>query len=93
MKILLYAYCAAFLFVGSCAETKHSVKIDNLKKSIKLADSAQVVKYANTITQQELKDIVYEFASDEFFGREAGEEGQHKAAQYIKTFYVKNQIS
>ena len=92
MKILLYVYCAAFLFVGSCAETKHSVKIDNLKKSIQLADSIEVVKYANTITPQELKDIVYEFASDDFFGREAGEEGQHKAAQYIKTFYVNNQI-
>lgn len=92
MKLLLYVYSAFFLFVGSCAETKHSVKIDKLKKSIKIEDKNQVLNFANTITTNELKDIVYEFASENFEGRETGEEGQHKAANYIKDFYLANDI-
>ena len=93
MKFLLYFYSAAFILVGSCAQTKHSAKIQILKDNIKIEDSTLVVKYANTITTDELNKIVYEFASKEFQGREAGEEGQHKAADYIKNFYIENDIS
>ncbi len=93
MKFLLYFVSSAFILVGSCAQTKHSVKIENLKSSIKVQDSALVVKYANSITSDELNKIVYEFASNEFLGREAGEIGQRKAADYIKNFYIKNEIS
>lgn len=92
MKLLLYFYTAAFILVGSCAQTKYSVKIEELKENIKIEDSALVVKYANTITTKELTKIVYEFASKEFLGREAGEIGQHIAANYIKDFYIKNEI-
>lgn len=92
MKFLLYFVSSAFILVGSCAQTKHSVKIENLKESIKIQDSAYVVKYANSITSDELSKIVYEFASNEFLGREAGEIGQRKAADYIKNFYIKNEI-
>ncbi len=92
MKFLLYFVSSAFILVGSCAQTKHSVKIENLRSSIKIQDSAYVVKYANSITSDELKKIVYEFASNDFLGREAGEIGQRKAADYIQNFYVKNEI-
>ena len=92
MKFLLYFVSSAFILVGSCAQTKHSVKIENLRSSIKIQDSAVVVKYANTISSSELKKIVYQFASIEFLGREAGEIGQRKAADYLKNFYVKNDI-
>jgi len=92
MKFLLYFVSSAFILVGSCAQTKHSLKIENLRSSIKIQDSAVVVKYANSITSDELKKIVYEFASRDFLGREAGEIGQRKAADYIKNFYVKNEI-
>lgn len=93
MKLLLYLYSAAFILVGSCAQTKHSVKIETLKSHITITDSAQVVKYANTITAEEINKIVYEFASKEFLGREAGEIGQRKAADYIETFYANNNMS
>ena len=92
MKLLLYFYSAAFILVGSCAQTKHSVKIETLKNNIAITDSVQVLKYANTITSKELNKIVYEFASKEFLGREAGEIGQHRAADYIKDFYIENDI-
>ena len=92
MKILLYLFSAAFVLVGSCSQTKHSVKIEKLKENIKIEDSSLVIKYANTITAKEHNKIIYEFASKEFLGREAGEIGQHKAADYIKDFYIKNEI-
>lgn len=93
MKFLVYFVSAAFILVGSCAQTKHSVKIENLRSSIKIKDSAVVAKFAKTITVNELDKIVHEFASSEFLGRKAGEIGQRKAADYIKNFYVKNDIN
>jgi len=93
MKLLIYLFSTAFILVGSCSQTKHSVKIETLKNKITIQDSALVVKYANTIASDELNKIVYEFASADFLGREAGEIGQHKAADYIKNFYVKNNIN
>ncbi len=93
MKLLLYFYTAIFVLVGSCAQTKHSVKIETLKNNITISDSVQVIKYASTITSEELNKIVYEFASKEFLGREAGEIGQRKAADYIERFYINNSIS
>lgn len=44
-------------------------------------------KYAKTIKPQSIKNKLYTFASDEFEGRETGEEGQKKAADYLKNFY------
>ncbi len=43
--------------------------------------------YANTITQIDLKKLVYQLASDEFEGRKTGENGQKIAAKYITNFY------
>ena len=92
MKLLLYFFSATFLFVGSCSQTRHSVKIDKLKSSIIIKDTSSVIKYANTITSEELKKTVYEFASSKFMGRATGELGQHKAANFIKDFYISNGI-
>ena len=50
-------------------------------------ESADVMEYANTITEEELKDHLYTFASDEFEGRETGEPGQKLAAEYLKNEY------
>ncbi len=49
--------------------------------------NADVMDYANTITTSELKDHLYIFASDEFEGRDTGEPGQKKAAEYLKNEY------
>ncbi|MBI9041416.1 M28 family metallopeptidase [Lutibacter sp.] len=50
-------------------------------------------KYANSIIVSDLKTHLYSIASDEFEGRETGEPGQKKAAEYIKTFYKKRNIT
>jgi hypothetical protein len=47
------------------------------------------VAYANTITATELSDYLYTYASDEFEGRETGQPGQKKAAEYLKAQYIK----
>ena len=48
--------------------------------------------YATTITEVELKEHLYIYASDEFEGRETGEPGQKKAIAYLKTAYEKMDI-
>lgn len=44
--------------------------------------------YAKTITQEELKTALYQYASDEFEGRETGAEGQKKAVEFLKEHYI-----
>lgn len=50
-------------------------------------ENADPMEYANSITAEELKEHLYTFASDEFEGRETGEPGQKKAAEYLKNEY------
>ncbi|MBN4082862.1 MAG: peptidase M28 [Lutibacter sp.] len=49
--------------------------------------------FANTITANDLKDHLYRIASDEFEGRETGEIGQKRAADYLKSFYIESGIA
>jgi len=78
--------------VGSCAETKHSTKIENLDNSVQITDSTLINKYSKTITPEELKINLYKFSSKEFEGRETGEPGQKKASQFLSDFYIKEKI-
>ena len=52
----------------------------------------EAIPYANTITEQNLTNLVYTLASDEFEGRKTGENGQKIAANYLIDFYKKNGI-
>lgn len=45
------------------------------------------VKYANTITKEDLSKHLHVLASDEYGGRETGKESLMKAAEYISDFY------
>ncbi|WP_375324306.1 M28 family peptidase [Flagellimonas sp. GZD32] len=45
------------------------------------------VAYGETITEDDLKEHLYTYASDEFEGRETGTAGQKKAVEYLKSFY------
>lgn len=54
----------------------------------KEATKEDVANYGSTITQEELKEHLYIYASDEFEGRDTGEPGQKKAVEYIKKHYV-----
>ncbi|NVK52621.1 MAG: M28 family peptidase [Flavobacteriaceae bacterium] len=51
------------------------------------ATKEDIVTYAGTITQKELKDHLYVYASDEFEGRDTGKPGQKKAIAYLKKEY------
>jgi len=78
MKRILCVLYSSLLF--SCGITKNEPQVD------------QAVKYANTITAEDLKKHLYTYASDEFEGRETGEPGQKKAVEYLKNFYIHNNI-
>lgn len=49
---------------------------------------SRVVKYMETITSAELKEQLYEYASDEMEGRATGTPGQRRAVEYLKGKYV-----
>jgi len=49
-------------------------------------------KFAKTITADDLKEYLYVYASDEFEGRNTGEAGQKKAVEYLRNFYIENDI-
>ena len=46
------------------------------------------VKYAKSITNKELKELLYVYASDFFAGREAGKKGQKLAVDFLKDYYI-----
>ncbi len=82
MKKLFILFCLS-LFITSCSSSQ------NKKQPQKNADASD---YAKSITANELKEMLYNYASDEFEGRETGEPGQKKAIDFIKDFYVSNKI-
>ena len=90
MKI--FCVLSAFALVGSCATTKYSTKIQDIKDGIHLSDSTRVTHYANTITANELSTHLYTFSSNEFEGRATGEKGQKLATSFLKSYYIKENI-
>ncbi|MGY0392660.1 M28 family metallopeptidase [Bizionia sp. KMM 8389] len=79
--------------IGSCATTRYSSKIENIKNNIQFTDSVAMTHYAHTITPQELETHLYSYASDEFEGRKTGEIGQKKAVQFLENFYKTEKIA
>ncbi|WP_339844925.1 M28 family metallopeptidase [uncultured Dokdonia sp.] len=52
-----------------------------------------VRKYTNTITANELQDMLYVFAGDDFEGRNTGDPGQKKAAAYLVNYYKQLEVA
>ena len=50
-------------------------------------------KFAESITEQELKELLYVFASDYFDGRETGTKGQKIAVDFLRSFYQTHKIA
>lgn len=84
MKKLLYTF--SLLFFIACSSNKN-ISTESTENT---TDAA--TKFASSITAENLKKHLYVFASDEFEGRNTGEPGQKKAIQYLKDFYVNQQI-
>ena len=91
MKILIFA--SALSIVGSCATKSYTERIDELKDNIVFNDEQIVEKYSETITEQDLKNHVLKFSSEEFKGRKTGEVGHHKATDYLKNYYINQDIA
>src|SRR5690606_7244756 len=69
-----------FCMFCSCSDSQSQVSDDNLQP------------YLAKINIDNLKNHVYNLASDEMNGRKTGEEGQKIAAQYIRDFYIEQNI-
>jgi hypothetical protein len=49
--------------------------------------TSKAKRFAKTITEKELSEHLYTYASDEFEGRDTGAPGQKKAVEYIRNYY------
>lgn len=91
MKLLICF--SALSIVGSCATLSYKEKIQNIKDSIVIDQPDKIEYYANTITSNELKEHLYDFASSEFQGRGLGTKGLDLAAEFLKDYYISEGIS
>ena len=85
MKKLLILLCIP-LIIASCATSTKSLAPAPTPET-KSTNVVTPATYAATITSDELKEMLYKYASDEFEGRETGEKGQKLAVDYLKTKY------
>ncbi len=90
MKILIYA--SALVLVGSCASLSHKEKMQAIADNIEIAKPDHIKTYSQTITSRELKEHLYLFASDEFQGRKTGSPGQKKGVNFLKDYYISQEI-
>ena len=81
-KLLLSTLLLLLGLTGHAQYISGVTEPDRSKDIIKDSTLANI-KYANTITADELKTHLSILASDEFEGRETGEEGNEMAAEYI----------
>ena len=82
MKKITFLLSTLILMV-SCGTSQNK---NNAEKT------ADPVEYAKTITTDELKNMLYTYASDDYEGRKTGEPGQKKAIEFIKNHYITNSI-
>ncbi len=85
MKFLIYA--TALSLIGSCATLSHKEKVQAIKDNVTIVKPEQLLKYSQTITPEELKEYLYQFAADEFQGRKTGTPGQKLASNFIRDYY------
>jgi len=89
MKNILIVLGLAVLY--SCGSSQKSSG-SNGSDTPKIKED-KIVSYAETITSSELKEYLYTFASDDFEGRDTGEPGQKKAADFLKKQYQQMNIA
>ena len=79
-----------FALIAACNTSQKTV---NEAPSVISNETVDPVIYAETITEEELKEHLYIYASDDFQGRETGEPGQKKAVEYLKNAYEQMEVS
>lgn len=85
MRKALFLLFLAFSLVSCKTQNKSSVKSSGLVIS--------PTDYVATINAEDLKKLLYDFASDDMQGRMTGELGQKLAAAYLKDFYIQHDIA
>ncbi len=70
-------------FVIGCNSSQKTVDRESATTTPELSP----VTFAESISEEELKDYLYTYASDEFEGRETGKPGQKKAVDFLKKVY------
>lgn len=91
MNRYFYALIISFSFLLSNCGSNGVYSTSN--SQIIEVTNEKTTKFANTILPSQLKEHLYIIASDEFEGRKTGEPGQKKAAEYLKNFYISNNIA
>ena len=64
-----------------------------ITSSLALAQMEQAQVFGKSIEQQDLKELLYVYASDYFQGRETGTLGQKRAVTFLREFYQNRNIS
>ncbi|MCB0460755.1 MAG: M28 family peptidase [Flavobacteriaceae bacterium] len=75
-------------------ENFNPIKTNPTEYNVKDAEDLKYMKdyakeYAESITEDKLKRMLYTLASDDYEGRKTGEKGQKMAAEFIVDFYTK----
>lgn len=86
-SILFISTVLMILGCGPSKQTTHNTTSDK-----EMMPPADPTVYGTSITAEELKEMLYIYASDEFQGRETGEPGQKLAVEYLKEKYVSMDI-
>ena len=73
------AVIIAASLMAACNSSQKAVE----ETSKTVQTTAQEVVFASSITEAELKEHLYTYASDDFEGRETGKPGQKKAVEYL----------
>ena len=82
-------FCLLSLAFLSACNTSQKTVAEPLSTTDRSADPRV---YAQSITEEELKEHLYVYASDEFEGRETGKPGQKMAVEYLKNAYVAMEV-
>ena len=80
----LFTIAVASTMLYACGGSQNATTATS---NVEEKTEADVTKYANTITKEELKASLYTYAGDDFEGRETGAPGQKKAVNFIKEYY------
>lgn len=91
MKYLIVA-ASLIILTASCKESEPVVNTEPPKPILidvaaLESTSKDVKKFMKSITEKELKEMLYIYASDEMEGRNTGDPGQKRAAAYLRDYY------
>jgi hypothetical protein len=63
-----------------------------LLMAVSCAQDGESIEYANSITSIDLENLLSVYSSNDFEGRQTGQKGDKLAANFLREFYINNQI-